>query len=310
MPMVIQIDPPAWPAHGILWSHLVSDTSYAELHEFARRLGLPRRSFDLDHYDLPENRYDEALRLGARATPGSDLVRSLRASGLRVPQVDRPRVRPERRLEYLHAEWGALGAGLGLRPASGWDALGRSLVARWSETHRSYHDLGHLEDVLLAIDHLATLGERIAPETLLAAWFHDAVYRGEPGEDERASARLAVVSLEGHRLDDTTVSQVRDLILATAPQDSPEAAPLPLAHLLDADLSIFGAGERRYLRYASSVREEYAHLPDDVFRAGRAQILDRYLERPAIYRTRASRSLWEARARENLGREIAVLRSV
>ena len=33
--MTVYIDPPTWPGHGRLWSHLVSDTSYAELHEFA-----------------------------------------------------------------------------------------------------------------------------------------------------------------------------------------------------------------------------------------------------------------------------------
>jgi hypothetical protein len=52
--MAVLIDTPRWPAHDTLWSHLVSDTSLDELHEFAARMGIPRRSFDLDHYDVPE----------------------------------------------------------------------------------------------------------------------------------------------------------------------------------------------------------------------------------------------------------------
>lgn len=78
----------------------------------------------------------------------------------------------------------------------------------------------------------------------------------------------------------------------------------PLAHLLDADLSIFAASDARYLQYASAVRAEYAHVPDEAFRAGRVGILRAYLDRPGIYRTATAREIWEDRARVNLSREI------
>ena len=63
--MAILIDPPLWPAHGTLWSHLVSDRSYEELHEFAARIPIPRRGFDLDHYDVPASLYEHVIALGA-----------------------------------------------------------------------------------------------------------------------------------------------------------------------------------------------------------------------------------------------------
>jgi hypothetical protein len=66
-----------------MWSHLVSDASYAELHAFAARLGAPRRAFDRDHYDVPAERYGEAVRLGAVAVRSRELVRLLAAAGLR-----------------------------------------------------------------------------------------------------------------------------------------------------------------------------------------------------------------------------------
>jgi hypothetical protein len=62
---VILIDLPRWPAHDTLWSHLVSDSSLEELHEFAARAGIPRRGFDRDHYDVPEHRYAELVAAGA-----------------------------------------------------------------------------------------------------------------------------------------------------------------------------------------------------------------------------------------------------
>lgn len=81
--MAILLDPPVWPAHGTLWAHLVSDVSFHELHAFAERAGLPRRSFERDHYDVPAERYDELIALGATPVRSTELVRRLIAAGLR-----------------------------------------------------------------------------------------------------------------------------------------------------------------------------------------------------------------------------------
>ncbi|MFM9918428.1 DUF4031 domain-containing protein [Lacisediminihabitans sp. H27-G8] len=87
--MTILIDQPRWPAHDMLWSHLVSDSSLEELHDFANRLGIPRRGFDRDHYDVPEGRYHELVAAGAEPVSIRQLVERLRDSGLRVSQRDR-----------------------------------------------------------------------------------------------------------------------------------------------------------------------------------------------------------------------------
>ena len=84
--MALLIDPPAWGAHGRLWSHLISDTSLAELHDFAGALGIPRRAFEGDHYDIPEERYAAVLAAGAAPVPGRDLLAALSRSGLRFPK--------------------------------------------------------------------------------------------------------------------------------------------------------------------------------------------------------------------------------
>lgn len=87
--MTILIDAPRWPAHDTLWSHLVSDSTIAELHEFAAREGIPRRGFDLDHYDVPESRYAQLVAAGAEPVTMRQLVERLQASGLRVSQRER-----------------------------------------------------------------------------------------------------------------------------------------------------------------------------------------------------------------------------
>lgn len=87
--MTVLVDPPLWPRHGRMWAHLVSDTSIEELHAFASRAGLPRRGFDLDHYDVPDERLADLVALGAVPVSAGELIRRLRSSGLRVPARER-----------------------------------------------------------------------------------------------------------------------------------------------------------------------------------------------------------------------------
>ena len=87
--MSVLIDPALWPRHGRLWGHLVSDASLEELHAFAVLAGLPRRGFDRDHYDVPDDLHDTLVELGAVPVSPHELIRRLRASGLRVRARDR-----------------------------------------------------------------------------------------------------------------------------------------------------------------------------------------------------------------------------
>jgi hypothetical protein len=84
--MAVLVDQAIWHWRGRKWAHLVSDVSYDELHAFAERLGIPRRAFQGDHYDVPDDYRVEAIRLGAEAVDARVLVRRLRAAGLRRPR--------------------------------------------------------------------------------------------------------------------------------------------------------------------------------------------------------------------------------
>ena len=81
--MTVYIDAPTWPGHGRLWSHMISDVSYAELHDFAGALGIPRRAFERDHYDVVAERYQAAVDAGAVPVSSRDVVRLLTDAGLR-----------------------------------------------------------------------------------------------------------------------------------------------------------------------------------------------------------------------------------
>ena len=87
--MAVLIDEPMWPAHGTLWAHLVSDTSYEELHAFAAAAGIPGRGFDNDHYDVPQRKWDDLVAMGAEPVTTRELLRRLQRAGLRIRQVDK-----------------------------------------------------------------------------------------------------------------------------------------------------------------------------------------------------------------------------
>jgi predicted metal-dependent HD superfamily phosphohydrolase len=195
-------------------------------------------------------------------------------------------------VETLRAAWSDL-----LPDAS---ALGTDLLRRWVEPWRRYHDAEHLAEVLAALDDLAA---PVPAPIRLAAWFHDAIYDPRADDNEERSALLAVSTLPAIGVADRTVAEVVRLVRLTATHDpTPDD---PAGELLcDADLAILGSSPARYQRYVTDVRREYAHVPDDDFRAARTRILRGFQQRPTIYRTAAGRSRWESAARRNLSAEL------
>ena len=304
--MSIFIDPPVWPAHGTVFSHLISDTSLAELHDFAAKTGISPRAFDADHYDVPAYRYEGLVRAGAREVSGSRLTRILIDSGLRVPLRERPnKIRPR-----LMRAWDSL--------LPGHTALGEDLLERYEQPHRKYHTSVHLSEMLTALKTLYKRHHTATPRAvLLAAWFHDAVYEANPGEDEAASADLARTALtplaSTGSLTNREVTAIAHLIELTASHQladgieeytSGALTRADAEFFLDADLAILAADSPRYTRYVAGVRAEYAHYTLDAFTRGRAAILQGFLNRTTIYASDTAHFLWDAPARLNLRTEL------
>lgn len=179
-------------------------------------------------------------------------------------------------------------------------AAAAALERRWAAPDRGYHDLRHLEEVL---GHLGDL-DAATPELVLAAWFHDAVYDGRPGRDERASARLAFRTLADLGVDASTGRRVAELVLVTAghvPATDDDGA----AALCDADLAVLASPQGRYAAYVAGVRREYQHLDDAAFAVGRTAVLRALADRAALFWTVEGHRRWDTDARRNLQRELA-----
>jgi len=176
------------------------------------------------------------------------------------------------------------------------------LAAAYADPSRGYHDTRHLTEVLTRLDELAGAGSSYdVTEVVLAAWFHDAVYDGERDAEERSAAWAedALAPL----VPAPVAAEVARLVRLTETHQ-PDDTDRNGCALSDADLAILAAPQGRYDEYVAAVRREYAHLPDDVFGAGRAAVLGALADKPQLFHTAYAREHWEDAARANVLREL------
>ena len=189
-------------------------------------------------------------------------------------------------------------------PLAGDEAVRDELLAAYADPARGYHDTRHLTEVLDRLDELAEAGtsfDRVAVG--LAAWFHDGVYDGRPGAEDR-SAAWAEAALAGR--DPDLVAEVARLVRLTETH-RPAADDQNGCALSDADLAILAASPPRYAEYVADVRREYAQVSDDDFRAGRAAVLSDLLAKPRLFHTAYACERWEPAARANVEAELSRL---
>lgn len=87
--VTILMDEARWWHRGRKWCHLVSDESIDELHAFADANEIPRRGFQGDHYDVPEEYRPALVDAGATVVESRELLRRLKAAGLRLTPTQR-----------------------------------------------------------------------------------------------------------------------------------------------------------------------------------------------------------------------------
>ncbi|QBS45706.1 metal-dependent phosphohydrolase [Nocardia sp. CS682] len=187
----------------------------------------------------------------------------------------------------------------------GAEVVGAELIRRYQEPHRRYHTVDHLAAMLGVIDELAGDAED-ADAVRYAAFFHDAIYAVDRSDNEEQSAVLAEEVLESLGAAPELVGEVARLVRLTATHD-PADDDRNGGVLCDADLAVLAADEQGYAAYTEAVREEYRHVPDELFRAGRAAVLQGLAGQPRLFRTPTARARFEAAARDNLDRELVAL---
>ncbi|MCG8313137.1 MAG: hypothetical protein MI976_07970 [Pseudomonadales bacterium] len=172
----------------------------------------------------------------------------------------------------------------------------RELETRYSEQHRHYHTMKHVEACLV---HLDAADIRESKRTIeLALWFHDAIYNPKKKDNELKSAELSSQWLLRLGEPPETIDTVVHYIKLTVHPSQPST--LNEKYLLDIDLSILGSSQQVYADYEAWVREEYSYVPSILYKAGRKKVLKSFLQQDSIYSTDSFKNRFERQARVNL----------
>ncbi|MFZ4607403.1 MAG: phosphohydrolase [Caulobacter sp.] len=190
------------------------------------------------------------------------------------------------------------------------DALLEQIRNLHAGPDRGYHGWSHPLTLLGLYERVeAQLNDPLA--VYCAILLHDSVYEPRASDNEARSAVLAKELLAGVVPVDTLERTIA-LIMATAKHAIPDGLPAKdvadMAVFLDMDLAILAASVEAFDAYEDGVRHEYREVPEDLFRAGRASILQGFLARDVLYMSPWGREAFEDAARANLTRSIANLR--
>ncbi|MBW2993111.1 N-methyl-D-aspartate receptor NMDAR2C subunit [Candidatus Woesearchaeota archaeon] len=180
------------------------------------------------------------------------------------------------------------------------------LRGMYNESHRFYHNLNHIMNCLDEFDRAQSLAEH-PHELEFAIGYHDAVYDTKANNNEERSARLAYNLCKKAGLSNDFAEKARDLVLVTRHAEVHEGVDEKL--MLDIDLSILGKPAEEFGRYEEAIRKEYSWVPEEGFRKGRREILQRFLDKPNIYLTNFFRKKYEEQARKNLEKAVRQLSS-
>ncbi|KAI9353878.1 hypothetical protein BDR26DRAFT_849387 [Obelidium mucronatum] len=178
----------------------------------------------------------------------------------------------------------------------------------YEEPHRSYHSKTHLEHIWHLFQTEVNDFEVEASLVLFAACFHDIIYDPKAKDDEERSAKLFEEFAKEAGLATSDVAVVSQLILATIKHEPIPSDSLICCLFLDLDLSILAADWNQYEKYSKGIRFEYLCYDDNKFRMGRSKVLERFLDRDCLYFTPKLREKWELKARQNISRELDLLK--
>lgn len=210
--------------------------------------------------------------------------------------------------EVLKARWRTHVQMLGNFQA---DVVGRlfdNMCASYSEGHRKYHTLAHLNWLFDCLEvHADEIGDpaRLA----FATWYHDIVYDPRRSDNEAKSAERAMKELDQLGASGELRSHVVQLILATK-QHTLGGRDYDDDIFLDADFAILGADETTYRQYLKDVRAEYSHLEDLAWKSGRSAFLSSIAGNDRIFRTGIFEGEYAGQARANIAWELSHMEKV
>ncbi|HJS56039.1 MAG TPA: hypothetical protein VJ765_15920 [Chitinophagaceae bacterium] len=172
---------------------------------------------------------------------------------------------------------------------------------KYSAPDRHYHTRSHLENLISQLEEVKTQIHDW-DSVLFAVFYHDVIYKATSKNNEEKSADLARKRLREINIPQGKSLKCTDMILATKKHLKTGDNDTDL--FIDADLSILGQSWDVYATYFHQVRKEYSIYPDFIYNPGRKKVLNGLLQMERIYKSMYFYDKLEAKARQNLAREM------
>ena len=184
--------------------------------------------------------------------------------------------------------------------------LWTEIELKYNHRSRSYHNLSHIKSML---DQVAEFESQIKDQQLLAfsIWYHDLIYNPLRRDNELKSANRANEVLKILGMNEERIKKCHHQILLTKKHKAEGLVGFDEKILLDFDLEILSRDWNQYELYTQKIRKEYWMYPNFLYKKGRREAMQKFLERPSIYNTSFFQSEKEEKARENIKRELVLL---
>lgn len=148
------------------------------------------------------------------------------------------------------------------------------ILAMWNESHRHYHNLNHLNDLIGQInENKSKYSEKEYEKLILTALFHDCVYDPMRSDNEEKSAEFFIECVVDKSNSD--VLEVKQIILDTKTHQATTNLSESFNHY---DMSIVERDFDQLLEWEMGIREEYKDYGDS-YKEGRLKFLESLLDK-------------------------------
>lgn len=207
--------------------------------------------------------------------------------------------------DWLKNQWSELASGF-CEDKSKIESFWQEIEKQYTLKIRYYHNLSHIYNMLLQTE---SIKDAIVDydSFRFAVWYHDIIYKPTKKDNEEKSAVLAKIRLKMINIEENQLKIIKNLIISTKSHKVILNENLDNSYLLDIDLSILGSDWSNYQKYITNIRKEYAIYPNFIYKKGRKQVLQNFLDRETLYFTKSFQSKFEIQARQNILKEIELL---
>ena len=150
----------------------------------------------------------------------------------------------------------------------------KTVLAMWNESHRSYHTLNHLNDLIEQInENKSKYSEKEYEKLMITSLFHDCVYDPTKSDNEEKSAEF----FENCCIDksDADIQDIKQMILDTKTHESTTPLSESFNHY---DMSIVERDFDQLLEWEKGIAEEYK-FAGEKYKEGRLKFLDSILDK-------------------------------